>query len=481
MIRLTRLAPAAVGLASLLLVACGSDDVGEGNNGANSDVQIVNEKENAETMNNMANGEMNKADNSTMNNTSNSTQNGDANANMGDNSMMNNSSNQDPNATANSETMNNMANGMANAEPNNTQANNTQQSGGGSTMTIVDDEVVMIAMGQSSDITFDVPDDAVSVTVTVTGQAGETYAVGKWLNGDGTPLIYDAWYTSEMTGGICLMCDNRIVASESAFASLAPNNEVPTIVPGTHTVTAAAFTQSLFALDPAASAMATVRVEIKVAPEEPAMGTLDLNLYFSGAGDLTAESAQADADFQQTLTDLNALYQTAGITIGEVTYTDIDPMFQVIEGVLEPDSDLQRMFALSGDNSKSALNVFVVQEINAGGPLGNFGTILGISGGIPGPPMNGTGRSGVALALERTPEANTDLYKVFGHEVGHHLGLFHTSEQNFGFGPQVHDPIGDTAENDDTNLMFHFGDGETLSATQARVMRLNAWVGHGGE
>ena len=70
---------------------------------------------------------------------------------------------------------------------------------------------------------------------------------------------------------------------------------------------------------------------------------------------------------------------------------------------------------------------------------------------------------------------------MFAHEVGHYLGLYHTSEQ---FG-QGHDPLPDTAEcgqrefpsgcDDLDNLMFPFAGIEhtTVTPDQVYVLQVN--------
>lgn len=75
---------------------------------------------------------------------------------------------------------------------------------------------------------------------------------------------------------------------------------------------------------------------------------------------------------------------------------------------------------------------------------GDF-TFTGIAGGIPGPVTNALGAPGLLVAVEwaRRPDGGLDvppLVETAAHELGHHLGLFHTSEAN----GEAHDDLADT-------------------------------------
>ena len=140
------------------------------------------------------------------------------------------------------------------------------------------------------------------------------------------------------------------------------------------------FSQELLPLD----GTVEIRVQAKVLPEVPETGILDMNLHFTGAQGLTAETAQADSSFQATLDTVREIYAQVGIEIGNLTYVDAPSEFQVIENVMGGDSDLMALFATTGSQSNNALNVFFVDELKNGDFA--FGVILGIAGGIPGPP-----------------------------------------------------------------------------------------------
>ena len=346
---------------------------------------------------------------------------------------------------------------------------------------LTDDIEIEFVSGHAGRVAFEVPEDALSVVVSIVGDAGVFYTLSEWKNGDGSVVVPSSWLSNDQAApSLCLSCPNRIASSEASFAALLPNNESTELVAGTHNISMYAYAMSGFSALPLQSGTATLRVVAKLRPSAPEAGILDINFHFTGAAGLTAASAPDDPVFQASLDSLRELYATAGIELGTLTYTDIPSEFRVIESVVVPKSDLQEMFALSRDQPRAALNVFIVEELLTG--IGNFGVLLGVSGGIPGPPMAATLRSGVAIATKRSPEVQTAMFKVLGHEMGHHLGLFHTSEQDLGFGPAIHDPIGDTAEDDASFLMFNTGEGTTISVTQAEVMRANPWIRHeGGE
>jgi hypothetical protein len=365
---------------------------------------------------------------------------------------------------------------------------------------LLEDEYVM-SFGNSRTITVEVPENVVALTISVEGDPATSYGLGSWIGPNGFELVYGTWTSSqEGQGGLCLSCKNRIALSGGAFGAIAPNNPESQVEAGIHTFTIFGYKppavvqgqgacgdnichfldqfqcQRDCGSSPAAGPV-MVRVHAKLADGGlPATGVLDLNLHFTGAQGLTAELAKTDATFQGYLAAMDAIYQTVGIRLGEITYRDIDSSYQTIESLDGAESDLQAMFALSEGNP-NAVNLFFVDELSAGA-FGGFGVILGIAGGIPGPPLvQGSPRSGVAIAIKPIQGMPAGIDTTMAHEVGHFLGLFHTSEQAF-FPPQIHDPLPDTPENDATYLMFNTGEGNKLSEWQGRVMRQNPFVRH---
>lgn len=354
--------------------------------------------------------------------------------------------------------------------------------------TVLDYVPLDLLGGVSGGISFEVPENTVSVVVLAEGEQGISFTLHSWVDASGEPLVPTGWWDENpfepSAPSLCLGCANRPSASEGVFASLAPNNEASFVTPGTHSLSVLGYAiegRGINAEIVYPDTQVNLTVLAKVMPELPDTGTLDLNLYFTGAGGWTAATATQDFAFLQLLGEVQDVYDAVGLELGEITYTDIDASFEVIEGFDGPGNDLGRLFAQSVNAPDNAANVFFVAELLQGGPFGEFGVVLGISGGIPGPSLvQGTTKNGVAIALDshERPDIGGSVATTFAHELGHYLGLFHTSEVDFGFGQQLHDPLADTPENDASYLMFNSGSGSRLSPWQGIVMRSNPWVRH---
>lgn len=234
--------------------------------------------------------------------------------------------------------------------------------------------------------------------------------------------------------------------------------------------------------------------------------TLDLNFYFVGLEGLTPETAPDDADFAEVLARFDEIYEAAGISLGEIRYFDVPD--EIVERYTQVRAleDIKRLTAFGQSPADSldghlSVDVFLVEDIVIGA---GSATLLGISASIPGPPgMHGNAGNGLVFGIGDLGFDNRFVAHIMAHEIGHYLGLRHTTEVVHGIGGENEanfdalvgdtDPIEDTpvCESivregrscpDAENLMFPAApdDGDqffpTLSEGQTEALRLNPAV-----
>lgn len=225
-------------------------------------------------------------------------------------------------------------------------------------------------------------------------------------------------------------------------------------------------------------------------------GVLDLNIYIVGISGLNAGNAGSHAKLQGALTRLDAILASTGISVGSVRYVDVTgadaTRYQVIDSADGIDSELAGLFRLSSGGGRG-LNVFLVRSISTGGD--GF-RALGIAGGISGPVgIHGTGHSGVCVSFadgvvgSGTTGANV-VGQILAHELGHYVGLYHSTEQARPCGPGEDpsmvacapfgggDQLADTTRGDRDNLMYWSivggGTNTELTSGQGFVYRASA-------
>ena len=342
-----------------------------------------------------------------------------------------------------------------------------------------------VSGGQSDPLTLEVPNGTLGFAVLASGSGADLMIIGEMVDPNGN-TIYDF---QDPFGG-----QARFFPSDDTITQYLPSSPRSAPIPGTYTFRL---------IKDGGTKSIDVDAVIKKADGEPQGGALDVNFFFANVSDLDGGGAKDDADFKKTVGELRRIYQQQDIELGEVHFCDLSGgdanKYAVIDSVDGPGSELSQMFSLSGRagdlgcSPDQALNFFMVQEI-VGGRAGYI--ILGIAGGIPGPPgVHGTSHSGVAVTMAGWRRNPTQLAQTMAHEGGHYLGLFHTTEAE----GTAFDPLSDTPQCDNgfdrnsdgivdyqectsgrgaENLMFWAAgdDAETVTGNQGFVLLRNPAV-----
>lgn len=221
---------------------------------------------------------------------------------------------------------------------------------------------------------------------------------------------------------------------------------------------------------------------------------LDLNIYPVGLDDMdiTADNASTHPQLQAMISEAESILGQSGLSLGRIRYVEFPP--NAVDGlrVMRDENDLFELLSHSqwpGTDVDSAMsiNLFIVEQFSFSDGDG----VLGVSMGAPGAAgLHETGLSGVALTgeyigyqLHGGIDGNAFTGNIMAHELGHFLGLQHTSELD----GQTYDPLEDTPEctnmstnnltncPDWGNLMFPVAapQNNTLTSDQSFVIGVN--------
>ncbi|MEK6577747.1 MAG: hypothetical protein AABZ55_00845 [Bdellovibrionota bacterium] len=178
-----------------------------------------------------------------------------------------------------------------------------------------------------------------------------------------------------------------------------------------------------------------------VADSRTAKGKLNLDLLFQSMRDLLSQS-NSNINIG-VITVYEWPCEQGGDSYSTLDWSVLGSLFQTGSGILATPSE------------GKALNVFLVSSI-LNGSSGSL-PILGLSGGIYGPMINGTPTSGLAFSssnkiaafnpgcslascpITSQEAAFVDMGATISHEIGHYLGLNHPAESSFDSGGNNND------------------------------------------
>ena len=264
------------------------------------------------------------------------------------------------------------------------------------------------------------------------------------------PETYLTLYSLRDPDGVDLMgtgnpyeAPNRSSPSYSAYTVMVPTSDDREIRFGRYTFNFYAYPEDDLPA-PQGEAWVYVVENKRVA----SLSKLDINFWFVGLQGLDATRAPSNQKFQKLVNSFGTMLSNMGVELGTIRYFDVTgadaQRFAIVDtgsqGIDEHAELLSLSRSLPTDNL--GMNMFLVRGFSGW-------ELLGRAGGIPGPPMmHGTYTSGVVVSMVEYfgyPNENTAIAlttQTMTHELGHQLGLFHTTESD----GSMHDPITDTPQ-----------------------------------
>jgi len=272
----------------------------------------------------------------------------------------------------------------------------------------------------SAPITVELPADALSVTLLAAAGSADVLSLGVRA---GDRVLVEAASPEDSL--------NRLLRGRGLVVGMLPSSSAALPLAPSYTVTAVK-------LPPARTEPLTIYSWVKrglTGAAVPAVQELPLTLVLA---------VEAPAGLDAALGAMGAIWSRAGIQARTPARVRVEgPALVQVDPTLGSDSPMvAQALQLSSHAPAGTLALVVVGDLALpGSDLG----LWALSGSIPVPPVQGTVRSGVLISaafLRRDPGL---AGQVLAHEVGHALGLYHTTERPLAGAAAIHDQLDDTA------------------------------------
>jgi len=158
-------------------------------------------------------------------------------------------------------------------------------------------------------------------------------------------------------------------------------------------------------------------------------GRVDLNVFLAAGLGFDEFDAPTETKLQDMLDELGRIFSQQGLQLGDVNYLALsNSAFDEVTS----NAEFGDMLEESSRGVAGRLNLFLVKKTLSG-------SVVGVAARIAGPSSLGTRASGVMVDYDSAGASRVGY--IAAHEIGHFLGLIHTTEQDGG-----HDLVDDTLE-----------------------------------